>query len=90
MYRTLAPCPSASRSLRRLFLVVDSESGQEPDPAILRELFGLTPAEARITGRLVLGRSVEEIAQETGVWIETVRSQVRSVCPRPRQRGRES
>jgi len=60
-------------------LVVDSESGQEPDPAILRELFSLTPAEARVTGRLVLGHSVEEIAQETGVSIETVRSQVRSV-----------
>jgi DNA-binding CsgD family transcriptional regulator len=60
-------------------LVVDSESGPEPDPVILRELFSLTPAEARITGRLVLGRSVEEIARETGVSVQTVRSQVRSV-----------
>ncbi len=60
-------------------LVVDSESGPEPDLAILRELFSLTPAEARITGRLVLGRSVEEIARETGVSVGTVRSQVRSV-----------
>jgi DNA-binding CsgD family transcriptional regulator len=60
-------------------LVVDGESGAEPDPAILRELFSLTPAEARVTGRLVLGRSVEEIAQELGTSIETVRSQVRSI-----------
>ncbi len=60
-------------------LIVDSESGEEPAPAILRELFSLTPAEARITGRLVLGRSVEEIAQEAGVSIQTVRSQVRIV-----------
>jgi DNA-binding CsgD family transcriptional regulator len=60
-------------------LVMDSESELEPDPAILRELFSLTPAEARVTGRLVLGRSVEEIAHETGVSIETVRSQVRSI-----------
>lgn len=60
-------------------LVVDSESGQAPDPDILRELFSLTPAEARITRRLVLGHSVEEIAQEAGVSVETVRSQVRSV-----------
>jgi DNA-binding CsgD family transcriptional regulator len=60
-------------------LVVDGESGPEPDPAILRELFSLTPAEARVTGRLVLGRSVEEIAQELGTSIETVRSQVRSI-----------
>jgi len=57
--------------------VMDSQSSLEPDPTILRELFALTPAEARVTGRLVLGRSVEEIAYETGVSIETVRSQVR-------------
>jgi DNA-binding CsgD family transcriptional regulator len=60
-------------------LVVDSDSGKEPDLAILRELFSLTPAEARVTGRLVLGRSVDEIAHETGTSIETVRSQVRSI-----------
>jgi len=60
-------------------LVVDSDSGKEPDLAILRELFSLTPAEDRVTGRLVLGRSVDEIAQETGTSIETVRSQVRSI-----------
>jgi len=60
-------------------LVVDSDPGKEPDLAILRELFSLTPAEARITGRLVLGRSVDEIAEETGTSVETVRSQVRSI-----------
>jgi DNA-binding CsgD family transcriptional regulator len=60
-------------------LVVDSESGTEPDLAILRELFSLTPAEARITGQLALGRSVDEIAHEAGTSIETVRSQVRSI-----------
>jgi DNA-binding CsgD family transcriptional regulator len=60
-------------------LVVDGDSRKEPDLAILRELFSLTPAEARVTGRLALGRSVDEIALETGVSIETVRSQVRSI-----------
>jgi DNA-binding CsgD family transcriptional regulator/PAS domain-containing protein len=60
-------------------LVVDSEAGKEPDLAILRELFSLTPAEARITARLALGRSVDEIAHEAGTSIETVRSQVRSI-----------
>jgi DNA-binding CsgD family transcriptional regulator len=60
-------------------LVMNSESAPELDVGILRELFALTPAEARVTGRLVLGRSVEEIAHESGVTIETVRSQVRSI-----------
>ncbi len=60
-------------------LLMDSEAALEPDPTILREVFSLTPAEARITARLILGRSVEAIALEAGVSVETVRSQVRSV-----------
>lgn len=60
-------------------LIMNSEAVVEPDASILRELFGLTPAEARVTGRLVLGRSVEDIAHESGVSVETVRSQVRSI-----------
>lgn len=60
-------------------LIMDSEWALEPDPATLRDLFSLTPAEARVTGHLVAGRSVQEIACATGVSIETVRSQVRSI-----------
>jgi DNA-binding CsgD family transcriptional regulator len=60
-------------------LVMNGESVLELDAAILHELFALTPAEARVTGRLVLGRRVQEIAHESGVSIETVRSQVRSI-----------
>jgi DNA-binding CsgD family transcriptional regulator len=60
-------------------LIVDGHSGPQPDPAVLAEMFSLTPAESRVTARLALGRSVEEIAEETSISIETVRTHVRRI-----------
>lgn len=60
-------------------LVVDSEARPEVDPAVLRELFWLTPAEARVTGKLGGGKSAQEIAEEMGVCLETVRTHIRRV-----------
>lgn len=60
-------------------LIVDSESGPGPDPAVLRELFSLTAAEARIAEQLVLGRSAEEIAGAAGISLETVRTHIRRI-----------
>ncbi len=62
-----------------IVLIVDSDSQPEPDLAVLRELFSLTPAEARVAGKLVVGRSVEEIASEAGISVETVRTQIKRV-----------
>jgi DNA-binding CsgD family transcriptional regulator len=58
-------------------LIVDSDSQPGPDVAALRELFALTPAEARVTGQLALGRSVEEIAAEASISVETVRTHLK-------------
>jgi DNA-binding CsgD family transcriptional regulator/PAS domain-containing protein len=60
-------------------LVIDSDSQPEPELAILRELFSLTPAEARIAAKLVLGRSVEEIAAEGHISVLTVRTHVKRI-----------
>jgi DNA-binding CsgD family transcriptional regulator len=60
-------------------LIIDSEAQSEPDLAILRELFSLTPAEARVAGRLVLGLSVKEIAAEARISVETVRTHVKRI-----------
>src|SRR5262249_30862533 len=60
-------------------VLVVSESLAEPNPAILRELFSLTPTETRITTPLVLGRSAEEIAQDLNVSIQTVRTHIKRV-----------
>jgi DNA-binding CsgD family transcriptional regulator len=58
-------------------LVVDAASRAEPDEPVLRELFSLTPAEARMAGKLALGRSLEEIAAESKISVETVRTHLK-------------
>ena len=60
-------------------LIIDREAGKELDPEILAELYSLTPTQARVTGRLAVGRSAEEIAREMGLSLETVRTHIRHV-----------
>lgn len=45
----------------------------------LRNIFGLTPAEARLSQHLAGGKDLREAAEEIGVSYNTVRSQMRSV-----------
>jgi len=58
-------------------LIIDTESLSEPDPEVLRELFSLTPAEARVSADLVLGKSAEQIAAESKTSIQTVRTHIK-------------
>lgn len=60
-------------------VIIDSESGPEPGPEFLAEMFSLTPAEARVTAKLAHGLSVEEIAGEIDISIETVRTHLKRV-----------
>lgn len=50
-----------------------------PGASLLRGLFDLTAAEARIVRGIAAGKSVSELAQQHGVGKETVRSQIKSV-----------
>ena len=50
-----------------------------PDAVLIRELFDLTAAEARVAAQLAAGRTVEEIARTHGVAESTVRSQTKSI-----------
>ncbi|HLY79927.1 MAG TPA: helix-turn-helix transcriptional regulator, partial [Caulobacteraceae bacterium] len=50
-----------------------------PPVELVRSLFDLTPAEARVARHLTTGQTVEEIAIESGVSPHTVRTQVRGV-----------
>jgi DNA-binding CsgD family transcriptional regulator len=59
-------------------LILDPESQVAPDPALLRELFSLTPAEARVTSMLAKGLRIEEVASQTNVSFATVRTHLRS------------
>jgi DNA-binding CsgD family transcriptional regulator len=60
-------------------LIIESQSGAELDLSVLREMFSLTPAEARVTGKLIQGRSAEEIAVDLGLSVGTVRTHIRRV-----------
>jgi DNA-binding CsgD family transcriptional regulator len=61
------------------FVVVDRESALLPDPAILQNLYALTPAEARVTQKLLTGRSIEEIAKDAGISVETGRTHLKRI-----------
>jgi DNA-binding CsgD family transcriptional regulator len=60
-------------------LVIDAESFSPPDPEVLRAIFALTAAEARVCTGLVLGHSVEEVASESRTSVETVRTHVKRI-----------
>jgi DNA-binding CsgD family transcriptional regulator/PAS domain-containing protein len=76
----VTPLPAAGASLgvpeaAALVFVSDPETFLRLDPLPLRELYGLTPAEARVAARIARGRTLPQIAGELGVSPETVRTQ---------------
>ncbi len=82
---TVMPLCSPSSSLatkssgRALLFVADLDHRNEDLTARLMQLFGLSRAEARVAAGIVEGRRLHEIAQESGVRMPTVRSQLRAV-----------
>lgn len=52
---------------------------ERPDWHLLRDTFGLTPAEARLAALLVTGESLEHIADELRITKETARYELKSV-----------
>jgi DNA-binding NarL/FixJ family response regulator len=59
--------------------IIDPGRQSTPAPEILMELFGLTQAEARVALQIGAGKSTAEIAEDSGVKVGTVRSQVISI-----------
>jgi DNA-binding CsgD family transcriptional regulator len=59
--------------------IVDPNRQSTPAPEVLMELFGLTQAEARVALQIGAGKSVNEIAGDSGVKVGTIRSQVISI-----------
>ena len=62
-----------------LILITDLESRPELLGKRLAELFGLTPAEACLAVALAGGKRLEDVAEERGVRMPTLRSQLRAV-----------
>lgn len=59
--------------------VVDPEAERDPSEVLLRQTYGLTRTEARITVALVRGESVHDIAEATDTAIATVRTHLKRV-----------
>jgi DNA-binding CsgD family transcriptional regulator len=70
----------ASGYNRPMVLVLIAGADQHlPSVPALREFFGLSPAEARITAGLMEGKQLAEVARECAIRISTARTQLSSV-----------
>jgi DNA-binding NarL/FixJ family response regulator len=58
---------------------VADPDARTPSERDLTEFFGLSPAESRLTAALLAGKTMHEIAAQSGVQITTVRTQLSSV-----------
>lgn len=75
----LSTAPALFRMPRALLLLHDAEEGQRaPSPALISELLGITPGEARLAIALAHGATPRSAAQAFGVSLNTVRSQLAS------------
>lgn len=62
-----------------VLIVTPVEPRKVPTAQVLGGLFDLTPAEARVARHIGEGKTTEAIAQQLGVSVETVRTQVRAI-----------
>jgi DNA-binding NarL/FixJ family response regulator len=62
-----------------MVVLIDSDKQSEPTEDILRQGFGLTPAETRVAIGFARGRDLHEIANDQGLSIETVRKCFKAV-----------
>jgi len=62
-----------------LVFLIDPSSRPKERAALMRQLYALTPAEARVADRLVEGLDVREIAEQLGITLETARFHLKRV-----------
>ncbi|MEO5373855.1 MAG: helix-turn-helix transcriptional regulator [Alphaproteobacteria bacterium] len=62
-----------------IVFITDPDRPQETSVELLQRLFGLTPREAAITNRLVLGEALEQIAETLDVTYGTARGYLKSI-----------
>jgi DNA-binding CsgD family transcriptional regulator len=78
---------TAVSSVRLLLMACDPERGQMPRYDMLADMFGLTPAEARVAAGIAAGRRLVEIAADGGVKITTVQTHSKAVFGKTGTRG---
>lgn len=81
---------TTSRSSATLLVLVDPTHKGRIDENVLRRLFGLTQAEAKLAARVGGGERVRAIAHARGVALGTVRSQLRAIFSKTRTKSQPS
>ena len=71
--------PAPAEGPHTVLIIIDLDDRPSPSAEVLRILFELSPAEARLAHHLVSGRSLEEAADASGLKLATVRKQLASV-----------
>jgi DNA-binding CsgD family transcriptional regulator len=64
---------------RAIVLVIEPNSGEPADPALVRDIFGLTLGEARVAAQIGYGRSPRDAAEKLGIAEETARNVLKRV-----------
>ncbi|MGA8902411.1 helix-turn-helix transcriptional regulator [Bradyrhizobium sp.] len=64
---------------RALVALIDLEQNDKAPDALLRSLFGLTAAEAKLASRLATGEAIEQAADRLGIAKDTARNQLKSI-----------
>src|SRR5262249_30669164 len=68
-----------SKRAHILLMLIDPDADRPPAAAVLRQLWGLTPSEARLAVAMSGGRDLQVIADELGIAIGTARIQLKGV-----------
>ena len=81
IFMLVTPLPQTVHQGSQLVLITLRAAAASPLAAsdTLRELFGLTPAEARVGAALSAGAGVDDVAAELGVSDETIRTHVKRI-----------
>lgn len=62
-----------------MLLVTDGARRPRPNPALLKRMFDLTPAEATLAAAIAAGRTLAEHAGKRGISVETARSHMAAI-----------
>jgi DNA-binding CsgD family transcriptional regulator/PAS domain-containing protein len=64
---------------RAIVLVIEPKSGEPADPALVRDIFGLTLGEARVAAQIGYGLNPRDAAEKLGIAEETARNVLKRV-----------
>ena len=73
-----------SKQARFAVFITDPQAVQLPSTERLGELYGLTPAEAKVACEFAKGNSYRQVAQGLNISEDTVRAHVKHIYPKTR------